>query len=307
MLTTLLVAAGFVGPSGLYLRGGASASNRVSMETQPLEYASSCWLPTTWTSLPLISKTEYNYDSTLYTFGLPEGVSLNLPACGCILLLAPSAEKDGSDAIRPYTPISPNEVTGSFQLIVKRYVGGAVSQYLHALEVGAEVSFKHIIFNVKRQYPFEPARSISLLCAGTGIAPIYQALLRLMNTPGDERKVTLLYGNKSPDDILLKDELDAFARQHPDRLKVVHVVGETADAAAPAGWASTDTYTAETGWIDETKIRKYCFPPSYDTAVFVCGLPIMYDLWCGPRTEAEVAEGTLLYRLGYTMEMVAKM
>ena len=48
------------------------------------------------------------------------------------------------------------------------------------------------------------------------------------------------------------------------------------------------------GWIDEAKMKKYCFPPAEDTAIFVCGLPVMYDLWCGPRTEAEVAEGTLL-------------
>ena len=47
--------------------------------------------------------------------------------------------------------------------------------------------------------------------SSTGIAPVYQALLRLMNEPGDERKVVLLYGNKSPTDILLKDELDAMA------------------------------------------------------------------------------------------------
>ena len=273
----------------------------------PLSYASSCFLPTAWTSLPLISKQEYNHDSTLYDFGLPNGKSLSLPACSCILLLAPGAEKDGLDAVRPYTPISANEVTGSFRLIVKRYEGGAVSQYLHALDVGAEVQFKHIGFNIKRQYPFRPAKTVSLLCAGTGIAPIYQALLKLMNTPGDDRKVTLLYGNKSPDDILLKQELDGFARQHPDRLRVVHVVGETPDAAAPAGWVSTDTFTAETGWIDEAKIRRYCFPPSADTAIFVCGLPIMYDLWCGPRADVDVAEGSVLQKLGYTRDMVAKL
>ena len=121
--------------------------------------------------------------------------------------------------MRPYTPISGNEVTGRFQLLVKRYAQGAVSQYLHALEPGAMVSFKHIIFNVKRQYPFAPAKTISLIAAGTGIAPIYQALLRLMSEPGDDRQVVLLYGNKSPTDILLKDELDAMAIKAAGRLK----------------------------------------------------------------------------------------
>ena len=41
------------------------------------------------------------------------------------------------------------------------------------------MSFKHIAFNVKRQYPFAPARTISLIAAGTGIAPVYQARRRL--------------------------------------------------------------------------------------------------------------------------------
>ena len=37
--------------------------------------------------------------------------------------------------------------------------------------------------------------------------------------------------NKSADDILLRDELDALQRLYPNRLTVYHVVDE-----APAGW-----------------------------------------------------------------------
>jgi hypothetical protein len=29
-----------------------------------------------------------------------------------------------------------------------------VSNYIHSLEVGAMVNFKHIAFNIKKQYPF---------------------------------------------------------------------------------------------------------------------------------------------------------
>lgn len=300
--------------TGLRL-GLASRMASPKVSEGAVEYASSCFLSPEWTALKLLSKHEYNLDSTLYSFELPRCTSLNLPACGCILALAPGAERDGSDAIRPYTPISDNAMLGKFELLVKRYEGGAMSQYLHNLPVGESVSFKHIIFNVKKQYPFYndageagvPAKTISLLCAGTGIAPIYQALLRLMNTPGDERKVTLLYGNKSPADILLKDELAAWVRAYPTRLKVVHVVGEAPDQPLPDGFTSTDEYTAEAGWIDEAKIKEHCFPPADDTLVFVCGLPVMYDAWCGPRTEAELKEGTLLHKLGYTTDMVAKM
>ena len=96
------------------LSGGSRASGIVAQETRDAdkEYASSCYLPTDWTPLALLEKKEYNHDSTLYDFELPAGTSLNLPACACILLLAPGADKDGADAIRPYTPISANEVTG---------------------------------------------------------------------------------------------------------------------------------------------------------------------------------------------------
>lgn len=50
------------------------------------------------------------------------------------------------------------------------------------------------------------------------------------------------------------------------------------DCFLVTGWVDTDTYTAETGWIDEAKIQKYCFPPSEDTLLFVCGLPPMYQV-----------------------------
>jgi len=281
-----------------------------------LEYASSCYLPTSWMELPLVEKKEYNYDSTIYAFGLPEGQSLNLPVCACLLLRASGRGRkegggkddwDGSDAVRPYTPMSDNSMLGKFELLVKRYDSGAASQWLHGLEIGAKVGFKHIKFNIKAQYPFEGKKTITMICAGTGITPMYQALWKLLGTPGDDRQVTLLYGNKSPTDILMKEQLDEWAAKSAGRLKVVHVVGMTPDPPPIPGWETTSTYIAELGWVDAAKIEKYAFAPSEDTLVFVCGLPIMYNMLCGPRTDKEVSEGTVLHKLGYTSSMVAKM
>ena len=99
----------------------------------------------------------------------------------------------------------------------------------------------------------------------------------------------------------------------------------------------TPEYIAETGWVDQAKsitelrleqtsssrsshivcpshfrphigaVQKYCFPPAEDTLLFVCGLPPMYEILCGPRTEKEIKEGSVLHQLGYTADMVAKM
>lgn len=301
----------------MMLRSAARFAARARHASSKLPRASSCVLPTEFTPLPLLAKERASHDSDVYTFGLPVGRSLDLPVCGCILLRAPgrgraegagAAEFDGTDAVRPYTPISDNAMTGQFQLLVKRYQHGAVSEYLHGLLPGfSEVDFKHIKFNVKEQYPFPNKEHITMLCAGTGVTPMYQALHKLLGTPGDNRKVVLLVGNRSPADILLKPELDAWAAAHPTRLKVVHVVGERADEPPPPGWASTETYVAESGHVDEAKIARYAAPPDAGSLVFVCGTPAMYESLCGPRGEKGLAEGSTLQRLGYTTEMVVKM
>ena len=129
-----------------------------------LEYASSCVIPTTWQRYPLVAVTPYNHDTSIFEFGLPPGQvrclphpthaspqperrrapqSLSLPVCGCILM-ATNPAPDGSEEVRPYTPISDNGTCGKFQLLVKRYPAwgspsfphnykppGAVSNFIH--------------------------------------------------------------------------------------------------------------------------------------------------------------------------------
>ena len=139
-----------------------------------------------------------------------------------------------------------------------------------------------------------------MLCGGTGIAPMYQALVKMLADPADASVVTLLYGNKSPEDILLRKELDALAAKHPSRLKLTHVIGAAADAKPPEGW------DGEVGWIDAARIKRLCPPPAPDTLVFVCGVPALYSVLCGPRGDAALPPESALATLGYTKEMVFK-
>ena len=41
-----------------------------------------------------------------------------------------------------------------------------VSNYIHSMELGAMVQFKHISFNIKKPYPFPGARTITMLAVG---------------------------------------------------------------------------------------------------------------------------------------------
>eukprot|EP00747_Dinoflagellata_sp_TGD_P021888 gnl/TRDRNA2_/TRDRNA2_128761_c0_seq2.p1 gnl/TRDRNA2_/TRDRNA2_128761_c0~~gnl/TRDRNA2_/TRDRNA2_128761_c0_seq2.p1 ORF type:complete len:331 (+),score=56.37 gnl/TRDRNA2_/TRDRNA2_128761_c0_seq2:60-995(+) len=272
------------------------------VSSEALEYASEppCFFPTTLVEVPVRAVRQETRDSKVITFELPKGVALNLPVSSCILMNAPGYAEGGKDLLKPYNPISESSTKGSFDLLVKVYPDGKASRYAGSLKPGDRVSFKQVKPNVKSwRYPFGKKR-ITMVAGGTGITPMYQALLPLMSTSGDSTEVRLLYSNKSPEDMMLKKELDELAKRHADRLQVHYIIGENASdqsAAQKRGWSG------ETGWIDEEKIRRLAFPPAVGSQIWVCGPDSMYKALAGSRMNP-LEPGTILPKLGYTEEMV---
>lgn len=267
-----------------------------------LEYASSppCYFPTTLLEVPVTSVKQLTATTKLISFGLPVGTSLSLAVSSAILMNVPGGGKDGKDLVRPYNPVSPNTQLGSFDLLVKIYPEGIASKYIDKFTVGDLVAFKQVKGNVKAwRYPFGK-ESITMVAGGTGIAPMYQALLPLLQTPGDTTKVRLIFGNRDENDILLKSELDKMAADHPDRLEITYVVGETANdsSALARGWQG------EVGWVDEDKLKRFAFPPAAGTVVWICGVDDLYKSLAGGRLTKGIKAGSALHNLGYTEEMV---
>uniref|UniRef100_A0A7S2QRW4 NADH-cytochrome b5 reductase n=1 Tax=Norrisiella sphaerica TaxID=552664 RepID=A0A7S2QRW4_9EUKA len=251
-------------------------------------YKPICFLDDEWKSLPLRDVRQATQNSKLFQFELPDDEALHLPVCACLLVKAPGAGEKGSDVVRPYTPVSEEGREGSFDLLVKVYEHGKASQYLHNLQPGQEVEFKHTSANVKVQYPFGK-KSIIMLAGGTGITPMYQALQSIFkyDEHDNDLEVTLLYGNKTEEDIMLREELEALQKKFSNRFSVVHILSESGN----------EKWDGDTGFVDAEKIREYCPRPSDDMKVFVCGPPPMYDLLCGPREDDEVTGA--LKELGY--------
>lgn len=258
------------------------------------------YFPTSFLEVPVLAVAAESHDTKVLTFGLPPGRSLDLPVSSAIVMNAPGAGEGGKDVVRPYNPISSNAVEGSFQLLVKAYPEGHASKWAAALRPGDRVGFKQTPTGVKPwRYPFG-LDSITMVAGGTGIAPMIQALHPLLTTAGDATRVRLLYGSLTPDDILLKAELDRLARAHPDRLEVHYVVGrEDWDDSA----AESHDWKGEVGWVDEEKIGRLGFPPGPGTVVWVCGPDAMYESLAGSRSKP-LAAGSALANLGYTAEMV---
>lgn len=245
--------------------------------------------------MTLVQRQQVTHDVILLTFQLADQTkALGLSTCACILC---KFDEEGSPdpIVRPYTPVSTNEMVGKFQLVVKIYQMGKMTGYLKDLPLGSTVDFKHIPFNVKVQYPFGK-KFITMIVGGTGITPMIQALHAILGTPGDTTTVNLIFGNKSQKDILCKDLLDSWSKSSGDRLRVTHVLSEPGE---------DKDWTGLTGFITRDVIEKNSAGPSEDSMVMVCGPPGLYNMLCGPRDKPTELTG-LLSEMGYTAEQVVK-
>lgn len=256
--------------------------------------AGNCQFNDDWTEVALKKVDHISDDTKVFTFATPDtSKPLNLPTCACLLARG-GKDSDGNPFVRPYTPVSTNDVAGEFELMVKIYPDGNLSQHMSSMKVGDTLEFKHIVFNVKKQYPFG-VKNVSMLVGGTGITPMIQALHAILGNKDDKTKVSMLYGSQKSDQILAEEVLSDWQKEYPDRLSVTHVLSNE-----PTG----SSWKGERGFINKDLIKKHFPAPDTETNIFVCGPPPMYNALCGPREEEDVSG--ILAEMGYSKEQVTK-
>ena len=249
------------------------------------------------TAVPLLERTKVSPTSSVLRFGVPDSSKpLNLSTCACILA---NADIKGENVTRPYTPISTNAQVGSFDLLVKDYgpENGTMSYFLcNNLQIGDQVRFKHISFNVKTQAPFH-FDTIGMMVGGTGITPMIQALHAILGSPECESRVVMLYGSQTSNDILGNDILEQWANAYPNRFKLVKILSHEPESS---------DWKGERGFINKEMVEKYLPSPSEsNTQIWICGPPPMYNALTGPREESHSVSG-LLGSMGYKAEQVYK-
>eukprot|EP00461_Guttulinopsis_vulgaris_P008089 UN08140 len=90
------------------------------------------------------------------------------------------------------------------------------------MEVGDTMHFKGPFQTF--EYKKNEYDRVTLICGGTGIAPMFQIIDRILSDPTDRTKIHLITCNKTELDILLAIELDEFKEAYPNRLKVTAFV-----------------------------------------------------------------------------------
>lgn len=171
-----------------------------------------------------------------------------------------------------------------------------MSTHLHDLAPGQSLDFKGPL----PKYPWSPNKHehIALLAGGTGITPMYQLIRTIFDNPEDKTKVTLVFGNISEEDILLKRELAKIENTYPQRFRAFYVLDNP-----PKDWAGNKGYITKD--LLKTVLPE---PKEGNIKVFVCGPPGLYKAISGPKVSPK-DQGELtgiLKELGYTADQVYK-
>jgi len=260
-------------------------------------------LPESPQTYTLLKKTKISPDSCLLRFALPEhrrylGSDPMLPTCIKVRLPAGTdvyntGEPTGENAEKSYSPISHPSNEDYFDLLVKSYprcAGGGLGAYLCSLQVNGACSSSdvpspenvasEIIASVKKPRIMHGNPSVlgrwkhvGLVAGGTGIAPLYQiAKILLEDTTTKTTDIRLLFINRHHKDILMKDELDRLAEDHPGRFQVTYSLTSPENNHMEAGRGTVE-------------MAQRALPPPSDgdgsTMILICGKDGFVETWAG--------------------------
>ena len=116
------------------------------------------------------------------------------------------------------------------------------------------------------RYSPDLTKHIGMIAGGTGITPMLQIIRAIVKNPKDKTKVDLIYANVNVEDILLRDELDGLAKQHPEQFNVLHFLNNP-----PQNWKGGS------GFVDKDSIQQRFPKPGPDIKILMCGPPPMVN------------------------------
>ena len=183
----------------------------------------------------------------------------------------------GQEERRTYSICStPADLTehGVLRIGVKRIANGLFSGWLtRELRPGATIEVMTPAGRFGTPVAPENERHIGCLAAGSGITPVLSIVSSILRTEAASR-VTLMYGNRTSNDVMFLEELADLKNSHPSRFTLLHVLS-----------AEPQLSDLLTGRIDEDKIK-----------LLLDGLCKDVDAWylCGPLGMVSTARAALL-------------
>jgi len=253
----------------------ADSSSTENTEPRPIFLQSKVW-----TKGILSKKTVISADTRIFSFDLehPEQ-HIGLPI-GQHLMMRLRDPVTREAIIRSYTPISEGTNKGKLDVLVKVYFdtkerqGGKMTKALDAIPTGHFVDFKGPIG--KFEYLGRGRCTVSgkerhvkrfiMLCAGSGITPIFQVLRAVLKDGQDDTRCLVIDGNRLEEDILCKADMDDLIKGNEERCRLLYSLSKP-----------TDTWTGLKGRIGKELLEKeigQCGSQQYakgEELVLICG------------------------------------
>ena len=190
----------------------------------PLQPRAAFLDPKIWQKSRLARKNCVNHDTHLLEFELEHAEQRLGLSVGQHLFLR---IKDGNSqyVVRAYTPVSNPSDKGTVSLLVKMYlpnkdfpVGGKMTTLLNSLPEGHAVDIKGPLGGfeylgkgrVRFRCVERKVDGFAMVCAGSGITPIYQVLRAVVQDEVDTTTCIVVNGNRVEEDILCREDLDKW-------------------------------------------------------------------------------------------------
>jgi cytochrome-b5 reductase len=234
---------------------GVIAAKILLKRSPPAKIKEPALNPKEYRKFKLQARTEINHNTRLYRFALPNPDDvLGLPIGQHLSL---KAIVDGKEIYRSYTPVSSDDELGYFDLLIKVYEKGAMSQYIDKLKIGDDLDVR----GPKGLFVYRAnmLRAIGMIAGGTGITPMLQVIRAVVKNPDDKTEVHLIFANVAESDILLKEELDGLAAKHKN-FHIYYVLN-----VPPEGWKGG------VGFVSQEMIEQQLPKPAADIKIVMCG------------------------------------
>lgn len=202
-------------------------------------------------------------------------------------------KEKGSEIFRTYTPTPSTKTCGYVDLVIKIYRpgtftmpdgkevkwedGGKMSKYLDSKKVGDSLTVQGPVglHEYLGQGSFKVpgnvimSKQYGLLAGGAGITPMLQLVYAALQDPKDTCTFSLIYANKTENDILCRDIIDDMESSSKGRFKVRYTLD-----FPPENWSQ------EKGFITTDMIKAWLPPPEVKPIILMCGPPPMIEFAC---------------------------
>ena len=206
----------------------------------------------------------------------PEKGTMALPFFRAGQYVSVIHEFEGHALAKPYSICSsPRDALGteanSYMLTIQKGTSSSLHVY-NDWQEGTEVLLSAPIGDDYYER-LRDAKKVIACAGGSGITPFY-SMAGAIADGLEDFELTILYGNRCEEAILMREELDDFATRSKGKVKIIHVLSDEVKEGF------------EHGFITAELIRKYAETDDY--SVFICGAPAMVKFLKGELAKLEL-------------------